>query len=215
MGLMWAGFIGLVLSGGLAYLVRRRGDLLRLQSQVSHARAILQALLRQRRELAEVWTSLCQEHDVLPERMAELRRCLGGLARPPADAGEPLSIARLAEERRLGRLIRESYAEFLAALAEGGPSSDFFRQYFSSLVRLEREIADAGELHNDSVRVFNRALAGWDGWFFRRWEDFAPRAAVPSASDAVRSRLEASPPFRATGTASESTAVPPVPAARP
>lgn len=179
MMLMWAGAAGLAVVVALAYFLRRHEDILRLRAQVLSMRFTLDTLLRRHRELAGVWCSLCEERDLLTDHIRLVRR---KLAERVDDDG------RLAQERELAVLVREAYALFLERFTGEGPHKDFFRQYFASLTRLEKEVGDAIELYNDSAAVYNRGLRGPAGFLFRRWEKMSPQPDLPVIEEPLRPR---------------------------
>jgi hypothetical protein len=186
MTVMLLGLAGLAAAALLAYMVQRHQDLLRLQAQSARARAVLEGVLRQRKELVQVWCSLCEERGLLADWVPQLRKALGRLEEVPV-SGDRLG-ARWQEEKRMSRVIRESYASFLDGMGADGAHREFFQQYFRSLTRLETEMGDAHELYNDSVRAFNAALEGWSGWYFRHWDRLRPKPALPPAADEPRPR---------------------------
>lgn len=201
MKLMFLGLMGLSAVAAAVHLFNRRRALLGLRSQLLGARHVLEDILRQRQELAQVWCALCGERGLLPDHLPALRKSLARLApalgearlrRPapafPAADRNALLDARLVEEMRLSRLIRQGFALFLEGFSVESPSANFFRQYFRSLARLEKEIGDAQELYNDAAAVYNRALGGLTGRALRVLTGYKPQTALSSSQVEARPR---------------------------
>ncbi|HRY29637.1 MAG TPA: hypothetical protein P5079_06310 [Elusimicrobiota bacterium] len=179
MGMMLFGFVILAAVSAFAYFMRRRDDVLRFQAQILSVRFALETLLRRRRELAGTWCSLCEERELMPDHIRRVRQALGRMAEAEQKGGnEFFPAGRLEDEKKLSRLIRETYVHFLEQMPDDAAPRDFFRQYLQSLTRLEKEVSDAQELYNDCALVYNNALAGWVGRLLRRWERWRPRPMI-------------------------------------